>query len=50
MKKKFESMYLDYFNNFLTVTTFAEWYGITEDQARRIIHIGRSLNQRNPKH
>ena len=38
-------MYLDWFNNFLTVARFAEYYGITEDQARIIIHEGRILHE-----
>lgn len=35
-------MYLDYFNNFLTVARFAEYYGITEDFATNtVIPVGR---------
>ena len=37
-------MYLDYFNNFLTVSRFAEYYGISEEEANQVIKIGRMLN------
>lgn len=36
-------MYLDWFNNFLTVGRFAEYYGIGEHQANSIITQGREL-------
>ncbi len=43
-----ESMYLDYFNNFLTVDTFAEHYRLTLDQAIEIINKGRAINHTRP--
>jgi|TARA_Y100000590_G_scaffold84148_1_gene93966 hypothetical protein len=39
-----EKMYLDYVNNFLTVTRFAEYYGITVKDANEIINLGRIIN------
>lgn len=36
-------MYLDWFNNFLTVPRFAEYYGITESLANKIIVNGRDI-------
>lgn len=48
MKSAIESLYLDYFNNFLSVDYFAEYYGITIEKARRILYIGRKLNHRRP--
>ena len=35
---KEEKMYLDYLNNFLTVPAFAEYYAITDKEARLIIN------------
>jgi hypothetical protein len=35
----FRELYLDYFNNFLTVERFASYYEITEEFARSIIKI-----------
>ena len=46
MKKTVETMYLDYFNNFLSVSCFAQYYGITETQAERVINLGRKINHR----
>ena len=34
-------MYLDWVNNFLTVPKFAEYYGISEDEANDVIIVGR---------
>ena len=44
--KTYEEMYLDYFNNFLGVDSFAEYYGVTESQANTIINIGRMQNHK----
>jgi hypothetical protein len=40
------AMYLDWFNNFLTVARFAEYYGMSENQAESIIENGRELVNR----
>ena len=37
-------LYLDWFNNFLTVSAFAEYYGFTPTQASNIIDKGKELN------
>ncbi len=44
LKQQIEKMYIDYFNNFLSVYRFAEYYEIDEYQAYRVIEIGRRLN------
>ena len=41
----FQEMYLDWFNNFLTIERFAEWYAIGEEQAAAIISAGRKIHQ-----
>ena len=41
--KKIE-MYLDWFNNFLTIRAFAYYYNISEDKARDIIKSGREAH------
>lgn len=45
MKVKLLTMYLDWANNFLTVSCFAEYYGIGIDKANRIINIGRKIHE-----
>ena len=42
---KLELFYLDYFNNFITIAKFAEFYGITEKKAVSLIAIGQHINQ-----
>lgn len=49
MKQQIETLYLDYFNNFLTIPCFAEYYNLTMNQAERVINIGRKLNHRKSK-
>jgi plasmid maintenance system antidote protein VapI len=39
-----EEMYLSYVNDFLTIERFAEYYGITEEQANEVINKGRKIN------
>jgi hypothetical protein len=46
MKNKLETLYLDWFNNFLTVERFAEYYEMPVAKAQRVIRIGRCLNHR----
>ena len=41
-----EAVFLDYFNNSLTVTYFAQRRNISEDRARAIIAQGRAANLR----
>jgi hypothetical protein len=47
-REKIESLYIDWFNNFLTVDRFAEHHGLTVEQASRVINTGRALNHRRP--
>lgn len=43
---KEEKMYLDYVNNFGTVDRFAEYYGISAEEAYSIIERGRNKNNK----
>ena len=43
---KLELFYLDYFNNFITIAKFAEFYGISEDKAVTLIDMGRVINHK----
>lgn len=44
---KYQELYLDYVNNFLTVARFAEYYGMSIEYANHVIEIGRRLNNSN---
>lgn len=41
---QYEALYLDWFNNFLTVQAFATWHHLTEQRAVEIIERGRLVN------
>lgn len=38
-------MFLDYFNNFLTIDVFASYYGFTRHEASRVIDTGREAHE-----
>lgn len=44
-----QELFLDWFNNFLTVERFAEYYNLTIEQARRLIEEGRKLHEEGVK-
>ena len=44
--EQLELLYLDYFNNFLSVEKFAEFYGMSEDKAIILIDMGRVINHK----
>jgi len=44
--ERINEMYLDWFNNFLTIERFAEYYGIREQTAKYIIRAGRIANHK----
>ena len=41
---KLELFYLDFYNNYLSVKKFAEFYGISEEKALTLIDIGITIN------
>lgn len=43
--KEMQAMYLDYFNNFLSVERFAEHYEISEPVAQQVIKAGREIHE-----
>jgi hypothetical protein len=43
---KYEELYLDYVNDFLTVERFANYYGMSKEYANHVIEIGRKLNNK----
>ena len=50
-EKKFESYYLDYFNNFLTYGGYADYYWLEDDEAAKRIDLGRVIhNHRTAPH
>lgn len=41
-----ESFFLDWFNNYLTVSRIAEDYGISEEIASKLIDSGKAINNK----
>jgi len=39
-------LYLDWFNNFITISAFASYYQLTEDTASIVIKEGREMHER----
>ena len=48
-KDELEEMYLEYFNDFLTIDRFSDYHNLTSYEANRIIEIGRSINNNHNK-
>ena len=45
IKQNLQHVFLDWFNNFLTVEKFAEHYGLTEAQAAQVIELGKQIHE-----
>ena len=46
-KQDIINIYLDWFNNFISLELFAEYYEITYTQAQTLISLGHSLHEDN---
>ena len=46
LKETIQASYLEYLNDYLTITTFAEHKGLTFDEAQELIRLGRKLHER----
>jgi len=45
--EQLENMYLDYFNNFLSVERWCKYYSIPLAEGRNVINRGRAINHKN---
>lgn len=45
MKKRLQFLFLDYFNNFLSIEGFSSYYGFNQERAKRIISLGRKIHE-----
>ena len=45
LKQVLADAYLDFFSNFLTRERYAEYHGITIEQANQLIALGRSIRE-----
>lgn len=46
LKETIQEAYLEYVNDYLTITTFAEHKGLTYSEAEALIRLGRNLHER----
>ena len=46
LKETIQDTYLEYINDYLTITTFAEHKGLTYAEAEALIRLGRQLHER----
>jgi len=46
LKETIQAEYLEYVNDYLTITTFAEHKGLTGDEANDLIRLGRVVHER----
>lgn len=37
-------LFMDWFNNFLTLDRYADYYGLEKDQAHKVINAGRKIH------
>jgi len=44
--EQLQAMFLDYFNDYLTVAKFAEHNNLTVDEAEQLIRLGRAVHER----
>ena len=46
IRKNLIDVYLDWINNFITIPAFADYYGLSESEAKAIIDLGRKLHDK----
>lgn len=46
LKETIQEAFLEYTNDYLTITTFAEHKGLTVEEAQELIRLGRKLHER----
>ena len=45
MKQQLVDFYLDWVNNFLSISYMAEWYGITIGECTELVEIGKKYHE-----
>lgn len=46
MKEQLKALYLDWFNNFITLEAMASHYGLTTSQCEVLIDMGRNIYEK----
>lgn len=42
-------VYLDWLNNFVTIPAFADYYGLSEEESKKVIDLGKKIHERRLK-
>lgn len=42
-------VYLDWMNNFVTIPAFADYYGLSEEESKKVIDLGKKIYERRLK-
>lgn len=45
MREKLAEIYLDWVNNYLTLETFADHYGLHLDEAAALVHLAKTIHE-----
>ena len=43
IREELIAVYLDWINNFVTILAFADYYGLSEEESKKVIELGRKL-------
>lgn len=42
-------VYIDWCNNFVTIPAFADYYGLSEEESKQVIELGKKIYERRIK-
>ena len=49
IRKELVAVYEDWFNNFVTIPAFADYYGLSEEESKQVIELGKKIYERRIK-
>lgn len=49
LRKQLQDVYLDWLNNFVSTDRFAEYYGLTLEQAVKLLDVARDVHEKSVK-
>lgn len=49
IREELREVYLDWVNNFVTIPAFADFYGLSEEESKKVIDLGKKIHERRLK-
>ena len=49
IREELIDVYLDWMNNFVTIPAFADYYGLSEEESKKVIDLGKKIHERRLK-